>query len=108
MQVAVTNEGATRSFPTCIGNVFIARGETRMIDNEKAADELAKFPRLKFEFKTATITPVAGPKTEKPKSIDWAAMRLQDLRAIAARYGLNGGPRRRKAELIKVLTEILG
>ena len=73
-----------------------------------AANELTKYPQLKFEFKTGLEAPAAGPRADKPKAIDWAAMRLQDLRAIAARYGLSGGPRQKKADLIKALTGILG
>jgi hypothetical protein len=108
MRVAVTNEGPTRSFPTRLGDIFLSRGETKAIDDEDAANELTKYPQLKFEFKTGLEAPAAGPRADKPKAIDWAAMRLQDLRAIAARYGLSGGPRQKKADLIKALTGILG
>jgi hypothetical protein len=97
MIALVTNFGQTRSFPTCIGNVYIGATETREIENEKAIEELKAFPMLKVVCK--------GPSKVPKPGVDWSSFKITQLKSIAVRYKIRGFSRMRRADLIKALEE---
>lgn len=97
MAARVTNFGMTRQFPTCIGNVFMAAMQTQIIENDKAAAEIAKFPEVEIEFLQPTRPPKPTPAYEK--------YTINFLRGMARRKGIAGVFFMRKAEIIKRLKE---
>ena len=100
MRALVTNWGATREFPTCIGNVHIAARETREITGDRAIQELMKFPLVDVDIKPE-------PKPDfRASAEDYRKLKINDLRALAARRILKASPwRMGKADLISLLEE---
>lgn len=94
----IINYGQRRQFPTCVGNFLINKGETIRVKSEVAARQLEKQP----------FVVVRGlNKPEEPGKIEFSYRNLgiNELRKIAARFGIGNSFFMKKDELIKKLEE---
>lgn len=102
MRALVTNWGPTRAFPTCIGNVQIASRETREVTGDIVLIELSKFPMVTVEFQDLII----GSNRPRPTLGDFKRLKINELRALAARRNFKADfIHMKKADLISLLEE---
>lgn len=105
----VTNIGVGRHFPTCAGNVWLARGDSRYTNNEKLVEELRQYRNLLFEKHIPVREIPRIPPPMKPHEIvgapapDYGGLPINTLRMLAASKGLKGCARLPKAQLIQRL-----
>jgi hypothetical protein len=95
----ITNWGMTRTFPTCIGNVFIASRQTVEIHSAKAADEISKFNEVQVDFFTSPL--VVSKKHMPPDEL--RAFPINRLRQMAKAKGIKGFFTMKKETLIQAL-----
>ena len=101
MRALVTNWGPTRAFPTCIGNVQLASRETREVTGDLVLIELSKFPMVTVEFQE----PAIGSRP-RPTLGDFQKLKINELRALAARRNFKAKfMHMKKADLIALLEE---
>jgi hypothetical protein len=98
VQALITNFGATRHFPTALGNVFIVHGQTIEMDNEKACREIEAYPHVKIEW-----AKMGARKARKMTAADLAQLPINALRRMAHRAGIKGFFTMKKKVLIKRL-----
>lgn len=97
MKAIVTNYGNTEFFPTCLGNILLARRIPRYdIVSIQALKELRKFHFVEVKV-------IEGSLDAPP--IDYSRYSINQLRSIAKTRGYKTVFTARKADLIKFLTE---
>lgn len=120
MLARVTNYNYRNSFPTCVGNIHLARGMPVTKDfDPRVLEELGKFQRIRIEIlekpkakatKEPEIEAQEAPEAETPKgpATDLFAFTVKELRAMAAKAGVKRAASLKKGELIKGLEESYG
>jgi hypothetical protein len=93
MRALVTNFGYRRSFPTCIGDIFIPRNQAVEIEDRQALKELKSFPHIKVEI------------LEADPKVDYSGYSINQLRNIASQLGHEGTFKMRKVDIINLLEE---
>lgn len=93
MLARITNYSYRRIFPTCLGNMFIARQKPIELRHSKAINELSHFKDVLVEV------------LEPDERIDYGRYPIHQLRKIATQVGIKGSFFMKKIELIKKLEE---
>jgi hypothetical protein len=104
----VRNIGVGKYFPTCIGNIWLARGDTRNIRSAKAVEELRREKNLIF-YREVELPPLRKPRLprEMEMKADYNGLAINTLRCLAREKGIKGVFQMRKPEIIKNLEAVM-
>lgn len=95
MLARITNNGHRNTYPTCIGDLRIPKGQLYELGDRKAIQELQEYPDLLIEIL----------EDEAPALMDYAKYPVNQLRNIATKAGKKGAFFMKKVDLIQFLEE---
>jgi hypothetical protein len=98
----IINAGQGGSFPTSKGFVLVGGGASIELKDETIARELEQNDSIRVEM----VEEPEWPIITDPTVSDYSKLKIEQLRSIASRLGVNSY-KMRKTDLIKVLSEKL-